>query len=330
MTVDVEITPAPTIEGAEVLPPNADGTRTVSWSEIQNFRSCPRKHLYGNKQRWSMTPPDHTALGKGILFHEVMEQHYLALMRGEDPAAPVAQFLARRESEGRNPEILDLVSWMYQGHLDRWGHDDEWEIIAVEFPFEFPLLERDGSPSGFRVKGKVDIVVRNRRTGRVFVVDHKTGANLPKKKDLDLDDQMGLYLWGLRQLGYKPFGAIWSAARTTRNKGDYPGALQDWENKKLLGEKPGARPKVQTLDERFDRVFLSRTDKEMREVAFDVLASAKTAYSPDNQHERHYDTERCQWMCGFTEACLMGRKTTEARGRGFLQDLGFTQNFSRH
>lgn len=318
------------IEGAEVLPPNPDGTRTISWSEIQTFRACPRKHLYSAKMRLQMTPPDHTALGKGILYHEVLEVHYRALMRGEDPAVPVKEFVAKRRQQGRNPEVMDLVEWMYQGHLDMYGLDDDWEIIAVEFPFEFPLLERDGSRSMFRVKGKIDIVVRNRRTGRVFVVDTKTGANLPKNKELDLDDQFTLYMWGLRQLGYKPFAAIWSAARTTRNKGDYPGAVAEWEALKAAGEKPGAKPKVQTLDERFDRITLARTPREMDEVAYDVLASAKTAYSVDNQHERHYDTERCRWACGYTEGCLIGRKTNEVRGREFLYDIGFEPRFQRH
>lgn len=277
-----------------------------------------------------MQAPDHTALGKGIMFHEAMESHYLSLMVGEDPRPGVAELVAAWRRTGRNPEVIDLVEWMYQGHLEMYGLDDDWEIIAVEFPFEFPLVYRDGSVSRFRLKGRIDIVVRNRRTGRVFVVDHKTGANLPKSKELDLDEQMTLYLWGLKLMGHKPFAAIWSAARTTRNKGDYPGAVAEWQALKDAGEKPGAKPKVQTLEERFQRIPLARTSREMDEAAFDALATMDNAYGPGNRHERHFDNERCRWMCGLTEACMLGRKTGDDREVMFLEETGWRIDHTRH
>lgn len=313
-----------------IAQPNADGTRTVSWSEIQTFRSCPHKHELQYLERWSMTPPDHTALGMGILYHLAMERHYLALAAKMDPQAEVYELLGQWRGEGRDPDIIDLIEWMYAGHVKMWGNDDRWEILAVEYSFEFPLLDADGSPTGFRLKGKIDVIVRDRETRRVFVVDHKSCSALPKQRELDLDDQMGLYLWGLRQLGKNPMGAVYSAARTAMNKGDKPGALEAWEQAKAAGEKPGARPKPQELSDRFSRTYLTRTPRELDVIALETLATARAMYSPDNAHERHPDTDRCKWMCGMLEACLIGRKTSPERERAFLTEIGFKQDFRRH
>lgn len=307
------------------------GHHVVSWSEISTYRACPHKHELAYLERWSYTAPDTTPLGRGILWHKTLEMHYLALMTGAvDPRPAVAAQFKAWVAEGRDTDVIDLIEWMYLGHFETYGTDETWEIVAVEFPFEFPLRTPAGRRTRFTVKGKVDLVVRDRSTRRTAVVDHKSCANLPKQRELDLDDQMGLYLWGLRSLGYNPFMAVYSAARTTRNKGDYPGAVDEWLRAKAVGEKPGARPKQQTLDERFDRYMLARTDVELDNIEQETLATARAMYSASNVHERHPDSDRCRWSCGFMEACLFGRKTTPQREREFLHDIGFRQNFQRH
>lgn len=310
--------------------PNPDGTRTISWSEVSTYRSCPHKHELQYLERWSMTPPDHTALGKGIMYHLAMETHYNAIKAGEEPKVAVHNLMGEWRRVGRDVDTIELIEWMYDGHVRLYGNDEQWEVIAVEYAFEFPLLDADGKPTGFKLKGKIDVIVRDRETGRVFVVDHKSCSALPKQRELDLDDQMGLYLWGLKKLGKNPMGAIYSAARTAMNKGDKPGAVEAWEQAKAAGEKPGARPKPQELTDRFSRTYLTRTPRELDVIALETLATARSMYSPDNAHERHPDTDRCKWMCGMLEACLIGRKTTPARERAFLVDIGFEQRFERH
>ncbi len=318
----------------EILPwPRADISAdeiTASWSEINAYRHCPHKHELQYLERWSKVQPDHTALGKGTLWHYVLEAHYLQLMEGKPTGPLIDQMLGQWRKEGRDPETLELLEWMYSGYLSMWGLDPDWEIIAVEYPFVFPLVNREGVKTRFRLKGKIDLIVRYRPNGRVFCVDHKSCSVLPNQKELDLDDQFGLYLWGLRQIGHKPFGAIYSAARTKMNVGDAPGALEKWERAKAAGEKPGARPKVQELSARFSRDFLTRTDPELDEIAFEALATVEQMYSPVNQYQRHPDTDQCKWKCGMLEACLLGRKTGRVRERQFLEDTGWRQNFTRH
>jgi hypothetical protein len=208
---------------------------------------------------------------------------------------------------------------MYEGYVEKWGLDDRWEVLVVEYKTVVPLryaptkTGRPGRMSKFDLKMIIDLVIRDRDTGRIWIIDHKSHANLPKARELELDDQFGLYTWGLRQLGHKIFGCIYNTARTTRNKGDFQENLDEWHRKKAAGEKPGALPKQQTLDERYDRYLMNRTVPETDAAAQDALSTALNLYSKANRGERHTNSDTCRWKCDYTEACLLGRKTGDDR-----------------
>ena len=285
---------------------------TVSWSEIDTYRQCPHKHDLTYKQRWvgKTTAP---ALMRGSLLHKVLEGHYRSLM--ERPGDLIS---ARHQAEkwwlewstewgGENNEEADLVWWMYQGYVDHYGADEDWDIRGVEQKLEVPLLTKSGQKSRFTLKMQIDLIVRVRSMGnKLFIVDHKTGAELPKRKNLDMADQFSFYIWGMRQLGHPVFGAMWNAVRS----------------KRLV------RP--MTADERFARPLLSRTDHELSTIATEAYATARKAYAAGAIAECHPDADRCSGACGFSEACLLGRKTSSQREREFLLDVGYIQDDTRH
>lgn len=286
---------------------------TVSWSEIDTYRQCPHKHDLTYRQRWvgKTTAP---ALMRGSLFHKVLEAHYRSLM--ERPGDLVS---ARRQAEqwwlewrrewgGENGEEADLVWWMYEGYVEQWGADPDWEIRGVEQKLEVPIPTAAGRPSRFILKMQIDLIVRDRTMGgKLFIVDHKSGAELPKRKNLDMADQFSLYMWGMRALGYPVFGSMWNAARTRRLK-----------------------TKESALSDRFCRELLARTDHELNTIMRETYATARKAYAAKAITERHPDADRCQWACSFTEACLLGRKTSDQRERQFLLDTGYVVDDTRH
>lgn len=309
------------------------GAIVISYSELDTFKQCPHKHQLGYVERWTQPKDERTAAGRGTMWHQILDSHYTALMHGggkHEVSGAVAERVQSFRDAGKDPEVIDLLMWMYEGYLAKWGLDDEWEILRVEYKTIVPLRYPSGRMSRFDLKMVIDLVVRHRRTGKVWLIDHKSHANLPKERELELDDQFGLYTWGLRELGHNVFGAIYNTARTQRNKGDRPDVVEEWHRKKAAGEKPGAFPKSQTLEERFDRYLMSRTPVEVDNIAQDALATARTMYSKNNQGERHTNNDTCKWKCDFTEACLLGRKTTDERERAFLSDIGFRQDFTRH
>lgn len=341
-------------QGIQVVPVTL---KIVSFSELGCARQCPMKHQLAYVERWSKEPPRDSPLTKGTLWHAVLEVHYNVIRRHqqEGRATPVSKILGECALavemflEDADPELAELIWWMYQGHVELYGSDEGWKILAVEHNAECRLPLPSGRASQFGLKIKIDLIVADvtRSKAQIWIVDHKSGRNLPKRKDLDLDDQFGLYTWGLRSMGKKVFGQIHSAARTTRNLGDFPANVELWAAKKAAGDKPGAKPKTQTLEERFHRTPMARTDIELDTIAREAYRTARNRYRDQAEIERarklaankgqslqtiepdrHTDPETCSWKCDFTEQCLAGRKGLAMRP--FLHDVGFRQNFERH
>lgn len=298
---------------------------TVSYSELDTARQCLKKHEYGYKLRFQ-APETGPALSKGILWHEVMETHYKMIKYWQDEHQPgeivfgdemlgfeealMRQVMSVLYEQGQpRSEWSELVEWMYRGHVEQYGIDPDWRILAVEHAPLMWLPTPRGGRSRFRIKMKIDLIVR--WNGKIWIVDHKSGKDLPKDKELDIDDQFGLYTWGLRKMGKKVFGQVHSAARTHRNKD------QDKH--------------PQPLDERFRRTRLFRSDDELETIAVEAYRYARVAYShPIGEAPRSPNPDTCRWRCDFTEACMMGRKTDDARMREMLESMGFTRNLERH
>jgi len=317
--------------------------RTVSFSELDTAKQCPLKHQLAYVERWTRQQAPDSALAKGTAWHSVMEAHYKVIQRAQraltgNPIGPgrgrwseeaVRDACLRTVSHvisGMDESLAGLIWWMYQGYIDCYGLDPEWEILAVEHHAECVLPTLRGNNSTFTLKMKIDLVVRNRRNKQVYVVDHKSGKDLPGNKAMELDDQFGLYTWGMRQIGRKVFGQIHNAARTYRLQADV--------------KEPGTTP----LDERFRRTPMIRSDKELDIVAREAYQTAKARYSQQAEVDRaartadkgwqqitsprHTDPERCAWRCDFKDACIAGRKGINVQG--YLRDQGMEQNFERH
>lgn len=305
-------------------------THLVSFSEIDTARQCAFKHRLSYKERW-VGETKSQALNKGTLWHVVMENYYLVIQffqqvaegkwAPEFPAVTLpnddvleiaykhAMLFLVDERGSYLDETAELIGWMFQGYVECYGIDPDWKILAVEQRWDFWLPTPRGGRSNFKIKLKLDLVIRDIPTDRLYVVDHKSGKNLPKDKELDIDDQFGLYIWGLRANGKNIFGAMHSAARTHRNKD--------------LVKNP------QPLEERFRRKPLYRTDVELQEVAVDAYKSARNAYlTPVGEEGRSPNSDTCRWRCDYLEACLLSRKGVPIKGT--LESMGFVQNFERH
>jgi hypothetical protein len=249
----------------------------VSFSEIDAFRQCPFKHHLAYRQRWQ-TDVESIPLQRGTAWHKILETRYEGQRTGTEAAA-LDKINRLLTTDDGTTEEQELLEWMYDGYCDMFDEEDrEWTVRAAEFKGFAPLNDR------FMLKVKIDLVAVLR--GRLWVWDHKSGKNLPYDKELDLDDQMGLYIWCMRQMGYPVAGAIYNSARTQRNKGEM------------------------ALDERFRRVPLRRTDYELNIIAQEAIATCNKMWPEqfDGIPERNPNTDTCRWRCGFTEACLSNRK----------------------
>lgn len=298
----------------------------VSYSELDTGRQCAYKHLLAYRERWT-SPETSAALRKGTLWHSIMEVHYLSLrttqpeqvigkskiplMSEWDRIATAVKAVEKYINDNREyfEEDLDLLLWMYAGYIEHYGCDPSWNIVAVEYAAELPLPDPSGAASPFILKAKIDLIVRDLNNNRLIIIDHKSGKDLPGEKSLELDDQFGIYWWLLQQLGYKIFATMHNAARTQKNKNQekFP----------------------QTLESRFQRTYMNRTDTELATVAKEAFWVARDLYARDPEETpRSTNPDTCKWRCGYTDACLMARKGLGRKES--MEAFGFQQNFERH
>ncbi|AOZ65142.1 exonuclease [Arthrobacter phage Greenhouse] len=309
----------------------------VSYSELDSFRQCPLKHLLSYKQRWTKEKAEDSALGKGTLWHKVMEDHHLILQKHQKemnyrtPTPQKAREIlgeARdavrkhlEEPGGFQSSTQELIEWVYAGYVEFHGVDDEWMILGVELPAQVPLPWPDGRPSHYHLKLKIDRLIKSKRDGQLWIEDHKSGANKPSMFELQLDDQFGLYTWAIKTLGHEVMGSIHSYSRTTQNTGDRP--EETWPK--------GKKYKPQTLEDRNERYYLNRSDREIKALADDAFAAARNAYPPKSLQLPLYsapDVRQCGWKCDYKEAHLMLREGLSIDH--VMKAEGFHQDFTRH
>jgi hypothetical protein len=171
-------------------------------------------------------------------------------------------------------------------------------VLESEQTTTVPLPRVPGQPDWLSLflKVKIDLVVQ--RSSRLLVVDHKSQAKVTSpdtlSRDMDMDDQLGLYLYAMRLVSGKPasrLSACWSYAVTTD-----------------LKKEP--RPP----DARFWLSWSARTDHELDAIGREASQSALDAYRRPAYIEppRHPDKEVCRWRCSHRDAGYHARSSGRA------------------
>jgi len=197
-------------------------------SEVQTYKACRQQWnwAYGMNLKSKRPRP---ALEIGSTIHTGMEHWYIpGKKRGVHPAKTVAAIYyeglksgAHKEiyvrpddnddvdgESGDRVEIVDLMVEMMNNYVERWGKDEELEVIAPEQTFQVDVYDEDTRLYLFTACGQIDAVVRNRRTKQIGYLEHKTGAGLtPFGAPEPLDEQSGMY-WTYGPTWLKATGQI--------------------------------------------------------------------------------------------------------------------------
>lgn len=94
---------------------------------------------------------------------------------------------------------FELAEQLTYRTLDHLNLPDNYEVLTindapvVEFRLEAVL------PDGQKFAGYIDVVLKDKVTGLIHVVDWKTKTQFIDESDLEFDSQMPLYLWALYQ-----------------------------------------------------------------------------------------------------------------------------------
>lgn len=269
---------------------------TVSWSELSAYRTCPMRHWLDYRQRQPRDRTQVNAATLGTRWHSMMQAWYQGRGEGRWPellAVEVpAAFLTWTPSSDAEQDMLSTLLWMWDGFLLTGDPFADCQVLGVEQEWRTELPRIPGQPANvtFWLKTIVDLVAQ--RGPRLLVVDHKSQAKHMKPadmtRDMDVEDQLGLYLWTAGEQLNLPahrMSACWSYACTTD-----------------LKKEP--RPPEQ----RFWLAWSARRRAALAVTAREAAETALAAYARplDVEPPRHTSKDHCRW-CDHRAPCYVGR-----------------------
>lgn len=187
-------------------------TRTISISEIQQFLRCRRMWDIQSPWRQNLVkigmPSAALYIGSGV--HEVLEANALgkdwrqALDKWkQDEITEFVVYYSERVGTAPSSSELEMfdeahetVTVLMERYFKKYGEDnplgENFEYVAVEQTCEVPI---PGTVGKFTFT--LDGLARDKRTDRLWVVEHKTYATSPDMDRLSTDAQITAYAWGV-------------------------------------------------------------------------------------------------------------------------------------
>ncbi|ABD58470.1 exonuclease [Mycobacterium phage PLot] len=91
-----------------------------------------------------------------------------------------SQGLVNDEWESEWVDANKLAHAMIDTHLQAYGNDDNWEVIAAEHPFSvlIPHPDKTINRAVCRYVGTIDLIIRELDTGEIWLDDTKTAARI--------------------------------------------------------------------------------------------------------------------------------------------------------
>lgn len=184
-----------------------DSLPEIRTSERKLFRRCPQAWYWGYRLGLRPKGEESDALWLGTGVHLALAEWYLpGRERGLHPAQTFsiwagdsiremqANYAERDREWYDQPKFVDgreLGIAMLEEYIDHYGQDDDWDILHIEQSFTVLVVAAKEHIANFH--GTFDGVVRDLSDGRVYLLEHKTAAQI-QTSFLALDDQAGGYL----------------------------------------------------------------------------------------------------------------------------------------
>lgn len=248
-------------------------------SRLKATRRCMREAFYGYEM--GIRPLQHgEALVFGDLIHKALEAWW---------KAPDAERLQAAEAAlDTHYTLVNEFEWskarvMIAGYHHRWKDDAcLYDVLAVEHEFRAKLKnpETGGTSPLWLLAGKIDVIVRERMTLRVLIVEHKTSSEdcslgSDYWRRLRLDAQIGIYYAGGRAAGYDVEGCLYDVLKK-------PGQRPLKANKqRSVDETPHeygircAETIAAAPHEFYSRGEVVRLDSELEELAWEIWQQAR-------------------------------------------------------
>ena len=269
-------------------------------SRLASFRSCQRLHEY-KYLRGYRPITEAGALGFGTLVHEGLEKIWRA-----------GCFYIPEEAD---PFDAARANAMLSGYMARWFENDisKYQVIGIEIPFECDLKNpMTGARSKtWRLAGKLDGLVKEQATGRVWIVEHKTagvdvsvGSSYWAK--LRMDTQVSVYYAGAQSLGYDPYGVIYDVLSKPKLRPYEVSSKRAEPESAAEFEKRCADAIAEAPDSYYQRGSIVRLEEDMTEAMLDIWQTASQMRDSFRMGFAPRNPDACEkWgrVCDFFPVC---------------------------
>lgn len=194
-------------------------------SRLRVLRDCLRRHYY--QYVLNVRTPSSWQMDFGTTFHAALEAYFIAwrsnpshvrVVDGVEIDERLEDALLTIDSSRFSAFDRAKLRALVVAYHVRWG-SEPWDVLGVECEFRYELPDdRDEEQDAPVVGGKIDAIVRNRETGLVYVLEHKTtGTDATPGSaywaKLELDSQISIYIDGAAVLGHEIAGCIYDVVR---------------------------------------------------------------------------------------------------------------------
>ena len=161
----------------------------ISHSGLRAFQTCPRKYtyLYHDKREANR---DSRALRLGSFIHRALEEWW-----NDSPEAAL-RWCSEHSNDIEPADAAKAAAMLHHYNPPR----DDYEVIATEVPFSIMVRNPDTGRAmrSVRLNGFVDGLLRDKATGELVVLEHKTTSEQIIGFDafwakLSVDAQIGIY-----------------------------------------------------------------------------------------------------------------------------------------
>jgi hypothetical protein len=278
------------------------------------FASCHRafKFCYEDLKRPIKTSD---ALNFGTAMHQLLECYWLG-------------------AEAEYPQVDDEYTAMtlkalFEGYRNRWEEYDRntYDAICTERAFKAPLMnpETGGISKTFHLAGKIDALAKEKATGKVVIVEHKTtGQDIGPGSDywrkLPIDGQVSGYYVGAEAIDYPASKCLYDVIRKPTIK-----PLKATPEDKRKYNKDGSLSKAcrendETPDEWYERltadiasrpdyyyarIEISRSDNDLMEYLFDMWAVSREIADAERMNRWSRNSQACSvyGTCEYFGVC---------------------------
>ena len=173
--------------------------KVLTSSSLSTFRDCPRKYV--NQYDLGRVPiKESAALKFGKIWHSALETWWM-----HDLEATIEKL--NEMADGITEEDAAKIAALLQFYSPP---NDLYEVIGVEVPFGVKIenpVSNGRSFYGYRLAGKVDVLLKEKTTGSTWIVDHKTTTKEiigfgPYWQNLQIDGQMNNYCLAFNARGF--------------------------------------------------------------------------------------------------------------------------------